>query len=409
MLFRSQLVAEYRATYAWLAPLPHVATLLLLYAILRHGQRARKAFTLYFLITYTWGVIFVGGWFSVQLYRRLGLPALGMYGATPILLLLILYQWAQELRTPRLDLDFTRFDKARLLIAVPALIWGFWYPPYEWGIGLTFDPRELLFGAYGLMGCPTTMVPLSILFLKYPAGNHGLFYALTAYAVCIGAAMVALRYLPDIPFFFLGLASLGLVIWTQSRQGGKANRITRVTPVLLMLFLAAGSFACTLSEGPQPQYGKDYNDARRELGIPPIPKDWTLDRVLTDESRWVNPERSEKQDQRIPVHWGKVVYYRGGTLIWETDTYFGAEDYTNEEGIYRERLRATYYYQIDDYDYRERLGWSIELYDQDKPWGEEIDLQTAEETLTAWGIERLSEKYRSSPEVEGKHESKSRP
>ena len=111
-----QLVAEYRAAYAWLAPLPHVATLLLLYALFRYGQRARKAFTLYFILTYVWAVIFVGGWFSVQLYRRLGLPALGMYGATPILLLLILYQWVQELRMTRLDLDFTKFDNPGLSV-----------------------------------------------------------------------------------------------------------------------------------------------------------------------------------------------------------------------------------------------------------------------------------------------------
>ncbi len=62
------------------------------------------------------------------------------------------------------------------------------------------------------------------MFLKYPAGNHGLFYALTAYAVCIGAAMVALQYLPDIPFFFLGLASLGLVIQTALKQAGEAKQ-----------------------------------------------------------------------------------------------------------------------------------------------------------------------------------------
>jgi hypothetical protein len=220
-MLMGQLVTEYRAAYAWLAPLPHLATLLLLYLIFRYGQRYRKIFTLYFIITYIWSVIFVGGWFSVQLYQRLGIAALGMYGATPILLLIILYQWVQEFRNPRLDLNFTRFDKWRLLVAVPFLIWGFWYPPYEWGVRLIFDPRELLFGAYGLMGCPTTMVPLSILFLKYPAGNRPLFYILTAYAVCIGAAMVALQYVPDIPFFLLGLASLGLIIIAKLKEQKK--------------------------------------------------------------------------------------------------------------------------------------------------------------------------------------------
>ena len=37
------------------------------------------------------------------------------------------------------------------------LVWGLWYPPYIFGVRLVFDPAELLFGAYGLMGCPVTM------------------------------------------------------------------------------------------------------------------------------------------------------------------------------------------------------------------------------------------------------------
>jgi hypothetical protein len=56
-----------------------------------------------------------------------------------------------------------------------------------------------LFGAYGLMGCPTTMVALSLLFLKYPAGNRRLFDLLTAHAVFVGAAMVACCTFPTFP------------------------------------------------------------------------------------------------------------------------------------------------------------------------------------------------------------------
>ena len=49
------------------------------------------------------------------------------------------------------------------------------------------------------------------MFLKHPAGNRTPFNLLTAYAMLVGAAMVALLYMPDIPFF-LGLASLALII-----------------------------------------------------------------------------------------------------------------------------------------------------------------------------------------------------
>lgn len=36
--------------------------------------------------------------------------------------------------------------------------------------------------------------------------------------MCVGAAMVALRYVPDIPFFVLGLASLALVVRARRRD-----------------------------------------------------------------------------------------------------------------------------------------------------------------------------------------------
>jgi hypothetical protein len=151
---------------------------------------------------------------SVELYARMGAVALAVYGATPVFLIIILYQWFQELKTPRLELNLRGIEKWRLLVALPMLVWGFWYPPYIFGVRLVWDPTELLFGAYGLMGCPTTMVALAVLFLKYPAGNRRLFHLLTAYAVFVGAAMVALLYVPDIPFFVLGVASLALIIAT---------------------------------------------------------------------------------------------------------------------------------------------------------------------------------------------------
>jgi hypothetical protein len=171
-------------------------------------------------------LIFVGGWFSIQLYQHLGFIGLAMYIGTPIMLLVILYQWVQELRSPKLDLDLTKVSTWRWVIAIPFIIWGFWYPPYEWGVRLIFDPKELLFGAYGLMGCPTTLVPLALLFLKYPAGNRALFHALTAYAVIIGLAMTALMYIPDIPFFFMGLASLTLILFTKLRGMGQKEMRT---------------------------------------------------------------------------------------------------------------------------------------------------------------------------------------
>jgi hypothetical protein len=218
-----QLVAQYRSTYAWLAALPHIAILVLFYLILRHGNRYGRAYTIYNIVSYIWLLIFVGGWFSVKLYQQLGPIGLGLYIATPILLVVILYQWIQDLRNPRLDLDLSHVSAWRWAIVIPILVWGYWYPPYEWGVRLIFAPRELLFGAYGLMGCPTTMVALAILFLKYPAGNRPLFYALATFATVIGLAMVATGYIPDIPLLFIGLSSLALILLSRRMSGEKID------------------------------------------------------------------------------------------------------------------------------------------------------------------------------------------
>jgi hypothetical protein len=59
---------------------------------------------------------------------------------------------------------------------------------------------------------------VSLLFLKYPAGNRRLFHLLTAYAVFVGAAMVALRCVPDIPFFILGLASFAPIVGVMGKN-----------------------------------------------------------------------------------------------------------------------------------------------------------------------------------------------
>jgi hypothetical protein len=216
-ILMGQLTQDYRAEYAWLAPLPHVATLVLLCLAFRQGNRYRKAFALCFTAIYAWLVVFVGFWFSFQLYVRMGLPGLAAYGGTGVLLLIILVEWVKEIRRPRLDLNLKDVKKWRLLVSLPFFVWGFWYPPYEWGVRLIFDPKEMLFGAYGLMGCPTTLVLLTVLFLRYPSGNRLLFNALTAYAVVVGAAMVALRYVPDIPFFAFGMVCLASIIVRQVR------------------------------------------------------------------------------------------------------------------------------------------------------------------------------------------------
>jgi hypothetical protein len=120
----------------------------------RYGNRYRRVFAAYVALNYAWLVALVGIWMSVQLHARMGAVALAVYGATPVFLLIILYQWIQELKVPKLDLDFSGIEKWRLLVAVPMLAWGFWYPPYIFGVRLVLDPTELLFGRLRSDGLP---------------------------------------------------------------------------------------------------------------------------------------------------------------------------------------------------------------------------------------------------------------
>jgi hypothetical protein len=78
-----QLVTEYRTTFAWVALVWHVSTFALLYLIFRYGNRYRRVFATYFSLNYAWLVAFVGIWMSVQLYERMGMVALAVYGPRP--------------------------------------------------------------------------------------------------------------------------------------------------------------------------------------------------------------------------------------------------------------------------------------------------------------------------------------
>jgi len=207
-----KIVAEYQNGIGlWLAPVFHIATILILLLIIKYGNRYRKIFTAYFAFNYFWIFIYVGIVMSFLFYREIGIWSLAFWLAVPILTGVIVFQWIREFRRPKIDLDFRDIRKWRLLI-VPIMVFGFWYPTYVYGVGFSILPKDLLFSFYGLMPCPTTMVVLGLLSLKYPHGNRSLFNALTAFAVCIGTAQITLPYVPDIPLALIGYFSLGLVI-----------------------------------------------------------------------------------------------------------------------------------------------------------------------------------------------------
>lgn len=207
-----KLVAEYSSGIGlWLAPVFHIATILILLLVIKHGNRYRKVFTTYFVLNYLWIFIYVGIVMSFLFYREIGIWSLAFWSIIPILIGIITFQWFKELRYPKLDLDFRGIKKWKLAI-IPIIIFGFWYPTYTYGVGFSILPKDLLFSFYGLMPCPTTIVVLGLLFLKYPKGNKSLFNVLTLFAVWIGTAQILIHYVPDYPLALIGYLSVGLII-----------------------------------------------------------------------------------------------------------------------------------------------------------------------------------------------------
>ena len=212
------------AVRAWLSPLFHLGFLAVIFLLITKGNRFRKAFTLYFLINYIWLFVAIGIYASIQLFQQAGPGYLAVYGATPILLVVIIALLISEWRKQQNNFDLSQVPTWRWVVVVPMMLWGFYYPNWRFdGSGFDWNLGQLLFGNFGLMGCPVTMLALSTLFLIYPRVNRHLFQVMTMYAIMLGGAMVAVGYKTDIPFFALGVISLLLILVTTISARFKAS------------------------------------------------------------------------------------------------------------------------------------------------------------------------------------------
>ena len=210
MGFHRFVVMEFAMFGPVLAPILHLATLVILYLVFRYGNNYRKLFTVYFLLNWVillayWGVLASVYW------AKIGAAYLLSFVAVPILLTFIVVNWVRELKNPKMELDFSKVKKQRFIVLL-ILIWGFCYPTYIYSQGFAFNPLDLLYSYYGLMPCPTTMVVLSLLTLNYPRGNKTLYNLLTAYAIFIGTPTVATGWIPDVPFVILGIYAFALAL-----------------------------------------------------------------------------------------------------------------------------------------------------------------------------------------------------
>jgi hypothetical protein len=195
----------------YIAPLFHIGAFILIYLVLRRQNKYRKLITLWFTANYLWMFLYVGLFMLYLFYKEMGVWSLAFWGFVPILLANILVNWIRESSNLITDWDFSKIHKWRLII-VPFIIYGFWFPTFIYGQGFIFSAQDLLLSAFGLMPCPTTILVLGLLTIKYPMVNRKLFNALTLFAIVIGTAQLAIGYVPDYPLAMVGYYSAGLIV-----------------------------------------------------------------------------------------------------------------------------------------------------------------------------------------------------
>lgn len=195
----------------YIAPLFHIGAVILICLALKHQNKYRRLLNFWLTVNYSWLFLYVGIYMHYRFYKEMGLWSLVFWGVIPVLLANVLINLAKEIIDPKTDWDFSKIRKWRLII-VPFIIYGFWFPTFIYGQGFIFSAKDLLFSAFGLMPCPTTILVLGLLTIKYPMVNRKLFNALTLFAIMTGTAQLAIGYIPDYPLAMVGYYSVGLIV-----------------------------------------------------------------------------------------------------------------------------------------------------------------------------------------------------
>ena len=177
-------------------------------------------------------------------------------------------------------------------------------------------------------------------------------------------------------------------------------------PKILVLVLPVLLFASCMNVHND-KFGASLNKNRKELGIPVINDGWERDAVFyfpAPENRtlWFTDERPS--DLSLPYHSYKTIYYKGDTLIAETDTYlnmnnkwFGLNDDTLKNTFSKyHAIMVTYVYlrvnavEKNFADYT--LGFTYEIQGEKNGYSDiqKLNLQQAEAILAGWNLKRLN-------------------
>ena len=172
-----EVVVQTSAAYSWLSPIIHVATIALLAALYRYGQRIGRLADAYF------GALFLFFAFGQHIAVT---PSYGLAVVTGNLLMILIVGlfWMWEALKPQNEYVFKQLPAWRYWV-IPFSVLAFWFPI---NVDLTpnFSPLLLLTSSFGVTFCPTAPVIIALLTLIYPRVNKPLLRITSLVGLLIG-------------------------------------------------------------------------------------------------------------------------------------------------------------------------------------------------------------------------------
>lgn len=157
-----EVLKQIDATYAWLSPLIHISTIMLIILLYKYGPKMGRITDIYFGILF----LFFALSNNIAVTEKYGLIVITgnfmMFLASGIF-------WMWEVYRPKNEYVFQRLSIWRYWV-IPFIILAFWFP-MDADLSPNFNPLLLLTSSFGITFCPTTPLVIGILTLIYPKVN----------------------------------------------------------------------------------------------------------------------------------------------------------------------------------------------------------------------------------------------
>ena len=178
MLVIRDVFIQTSASYLWLSPAIHVATVVLIISIFRYGRRLGEITNAYFGILF----LFVAFGNHIAMTENYGLVVIT---GNVVQIAAVGLFWFWDILESRNEYVFTRLPMWRYWV-VPLALLAFW-SPVNADLSPNLDPMLFLTSSFGVMFCPTTPVAIAILTLIYPRVNKYVLGVTSFVGLLIGA------------------------------------------------------------------------------------------------------------------------------------------------------------------------------------------------------------------------------